>query len=330
MNDSLDDKTHAINPVQAYSTLQKILAGGTRVSMTGVRGPGDSLADFPNTLAYLRMVRDGFPDMPLCLTSIGVSGNEWVDELSSLGLAQITLLVDAVSPEVALELYTWIRPGRKNLPKPAAVDLLIDKQIEAVRAYSAAGIDVHIVTTVRPGINDREVGAIARAMKAAGAKSMTVVAAKGVEAETLLNTLRGEAAQFLPAGDYDEEEPVCRTECCARPVPSGIRPCVAVTSSDASVVDTHLGQAQQFLIYGPKNGTVSLLGTRPAPAPGSGPARWEGVAEILSDCMYLLVASAGHKPREVLAAHGLTVIIAEGGVDGMVDGLYDGGRKCKK
>ena len=51
------------------------------------------------------------------------------------------------------------------------------------------------------------------------------------------------------------------------------------------------------------------------------------VAEILSDCAYLLVASCGQSPRKSLQAAGLTVIVAEGGVDGLVDKLYGGGKK---
>ena len=75
---------------------------------------------------------------------------------------------------------------------------------------------------------------------------------------------------------------------------------------------------------------MALMGPRPAPAPGRGAARWEGVAEILSDCAYLLTASAGQKPREALEITGLRVLVAEGGVDGMVDGLYGGGKKPRK
>jgi len=106
--------------------------------------------------------------------------------------------------------------------------------------------------------------------------------------------------------------------------PHGKRPLVAVASSTGSTVDTHLGQAREFLIYGSDEGMVGLIGTRPAPRPGSGDARWEGVAEILSDCAYLLVAGVGQKPREILASSGLAVVEAEGWVTSLVRQLYIG------
>jgi nitrogen fixation protein NifB len=97
---------------------------------------------------------------------------------------------------------------------------------------------------------------------------------------------------------------------------------VAVASSDGRTVDTHLGHAREFRIYGRDAGLVGLIGTRPAPEPGGGSARWEGLAEILSDCAYLLVASVGPKPREILAARGLAVVEAEGWVTSLVRQIY--------
>lgn len=106
--------------------------------------------------------------------------------------------------------------------------------------------------------------------------------------------------------------------------PHGRRPLVAVASSTGVTVDTHLGQVREFRIYDNDQGFVGVIGTRPAPAPGGGNARWEGVAEILSDCAYLLVASVGQKPLEILSASGLTVVEAEGFVLSLVRQLYSG------
>jgi nitrogen fixation protein NifB len=106
--------------------------------------------------------------------------------------------------------------------------------------------------------------------------------------------------------------------------PQRNRPLVAVASSAGTTVDTHLGHAREFRIYGSDEGMVGLIGTRPAPQPGSGDARWEGVAEILSDCSYLLVSGVGRKPLEILADSGLTVIEAEGYVQSLLRQLYGG------
>jgi len=118
----------------------------------------------------------------------------------------------------------------------------------------------------------------------------------------------------------------------ALPRPAGARVNVAVASAGGMDVDLHLGQAIQFLIFGPRagDGLPSLLGVREAPEPGGGDARWITLSETLHDCFALLAASAGAHPRELLAEKGITVLTAETDIQGAVDLLYGGGKKNGK
>ncbi len=118
----------------------------------------------------------------------------------------------------------------------------------------------------------------------------------------------------------------------AVPRPAPGRPNVAVASSDGLEVDLHLGQAIRFLVYGPRpgDGLPSLIGMREAPEPGvegGGDARWNALADTLSDCFAVLASSVGQNPRKVLAARGITVLTTEADVQGAVDVLYGGGKK---
>lgn len=118
------------------------------------------------------------------------------------------------------------------------------------------------------------------------------------------------------------------------PKPSGARVNVAVASSSGMEVDLHLGQAIKFLIFGPRagDGLPSLLGLRDAPdaaMPGGGDARWLALAETLPDCFAVLAASAGARPREVLAGKGISVLTAETDIQGAVDLLFGGGKRGK-
>lgn len=116
------------------------------------------------------------------------------------------------------------------------------------------------------------------------------------------------------------------------PKASADRPYVAVASASGLEVDLHLGQAIRFLIYGPRptDGLASLLGVREAPEPGGGDSRWSDLAETLKDCFAVLAASAGERPRQALAEHGIAVLTTEADVQAAVDALYGGGKKGKK
>ena len=103
---------------------------------------------------------------------------------------------------------------------------------------------------------------------------------------------------------------------------------MAVASATGMDIDLHLGQARQLLIYGPReDGLTCLLETRQAPEAGSGETRWDQLADTLHDCFAVLAASAGQRPREVLASRSIRVLLTEDAIEGVVDTLYGGGKK---
>jgi len=341
----------AMQPEEAANWLDGVIAGGTKVGIVGITGPGDPMATPEPTLRTLRLVRERHPEISLCLTTVGLGADRYAQELAALGLSHVTLLVDAVDPDVAEDLYAWIRPSTKTVPLADAARLLVESQALTVAAFKGAGIPVKINTTIYPGHNDAHVEDVARAMAALGADIMAVVPfwpGKGVTEFSqapdmdLLEDIRGRVSKHInvmPSWEECAEALVGleKGECGGAgpvlPKPAPGRPNVAVVSSSGMDVDLHLGQAAKVLIYGPReDGLACLLEAREAPEAGSGASRWVQLAELLSDCFVLLAASAGPSPREILAKSGLAVLITDGEIAPTVDVLYGGGKKhkCKK
>lgn len=344
----------AMTPEDAVRWLKHVTGGGTDmgIDIVGITGPGDPLASPEPTLRTLKMVRDEFPDMELCLTTVGIGGAECAPELAEIGISHVTILVDAVDPEVAEKLYAWIRPSTKTVPLPQAARDLLNDQAKTVLALKEVGITVKINTTVYPGYNAGHVEDIASTMANLGADIMAVVpyapqdeCEEGPDAAgpELLSTVRDRAArhiELMPAWDEcgvgtvgltrpDKPD----TSVPGLPKPTQDRPRVAVVSSTGMNVDLHLGHARKLLIYGPReDGLPCLLETREAPEPGHGTGRWSDLSGILSDCFALLTASAGERPRDILSRNGISVVITDEEIEGTVDVLYGGGKKkkCKK
>lgn len=345
----------AILPMEAVNWLDGLLEQGTPVDMVGITGPGDPLAVPGPTLETLGEVRRRHPGLPLCLTTLGIGGAEVAAELAGLSLSHVTVLVDAISPEVAAALYAWVRPSTKTLPLEQGVDILLREQAEAIRAFKAAGLTVKVNTTVYPGVNDSHVEGIARAVKELGADIMRVVPysptpenegemdAPGPDMMVACREAAAKHMELATGPDRCGNDVVGGTGAggqCAPgkvlPRPSRQRPNVAVCSTNGFDVDLHLGHAAQFLVYGPEggygDGLVSLIEARPAPEPGSGDSRWKAAASVLSDCFALLTSSAGVNPRKILSEEGVTVLLSDGTVEGAVEAVYGGGKKqkCKK
>ncbi|MDD2464933.1 MAG: NifB/NifX family molybdenum-iron cluster-binding protein [Desulfobulbus sp.] len=327
---------------------------GRREGLTHVEldGPGDPSASMTATVATIAMVHQHYPDLSIGMTTLGLGGAEHAASLAEAGLNSVTLLIDAQDTETAEKLYAWIRPGKKTVSLKTVAPLLVEEQPKAVKAFSEAGVEVAIRTTVYPGINAHQIVTLAENMAELGAKTMELVPFEcGPELEDAptpptrvhMEQIAKLTSQYLPTTSQlvGVEECECASSCgCGSkatvdiglPTPTKDRPRVAVASGSGMDVDLHLGQTKIFLIYGPReDGLNCLLETRQAPPAGSGESRWDELAETLHDCFALLAASAGQRPREVLGAHGIRVFLTEENIEGTVDVLYGGGKqkKCK-
>jgi nitrogen fixation protein NifB len=341
----------AMMPEEALAWLEDVLRQGIKIEVVAITGPGDPLAVVGPTMETLRLVRRKYPDISLSLSTLGIGGDRYAETLADIGVSHVTILVDAVAPEVAEKLYAWIRPGTRTVPLPKAAGMLLDEQARAVTAFKQAGLAVKINTTVYPGHNAEHVEEIAESMAALGAETMSVEPFEPEAGDDenvprrpgteLMDTVRGRASKYIEIVE-DCEKPKaglpdaiflksCKDSTAMLPKPSGERPNVAVVSSNGMDVDLHLGHAIKALIYGPReDGLPCLLGTRWLPEPGGGSSRWENLADTLSDCFALLTASAGASPREILSRRGIRVLISDENVEGTVDVLYGGGKKGKK
>jgi len=333
---------------EAMEYLDKVIkAKGDVVSMVAITGPGDPLATPDITINSIQRIRKDYPHLKIGLKTLGIGSDKLAGVLAQAGLDYVEIQVDGVRTEIIEKIYAWIRPGLKTLKISDAVTLLLKEQRNGIPALKFHNITVSILTTLYPGYNIDHVAKIAVEMMELGTDSISLIPYKpepGVEvdlespgAEVIQESVK-RTGKHLPV-----VEPLLlqSTECCGTgripgvplyPQPTKKRPNVAVVSSNGIEIDLHLGQAIRFVIYGPRieDGLACLLETRDAPEPGKAINRWQDVAETLKDCFLLLVASAGETPRRVLAKAGLKVSISEDNIEGIVDVLYGGGKKCKK
>lgn len=343
LGDDPAQNSPALAPEAASAYLEAQTTQGKDIAMVELAGPGDPLATPDLTLTTLDLLRQAHPDWSCTLVTHGLGGAELAETLAAHGLKEITLLVEAIDPEVICRLYAWIRPGDRTIAIVEAAQILASEQARTVRACKAAGVVVNIRTTLYPGGNEKRVAAVAARMAELGATSLTVLPfqpGSGGEnclespSKEMLREARNLAATWLPPTAELRrlnigEAPV--EQATGVPRPSRERPNLAVVSTNGREVDLHLGEAAYLLIYGPReDGLVGLFGTRPAPRPGDGKARWGTLAETLNDCFAVLTVSAGDNPRKILGQKGIAVLTSEGEVEGMVDLLFGGGRNKRK
>lgn len=333
---------------EVIAILQRVMEDSPHpITMAAISGPGDPLATPDITLRTISQIKDLYPQLKVGLKTYGIGSEKLASKLASAGLDYVEIQIDAMRSEMLERLYAWIRPGKKTLKISEAAPLLISEQRNGVPALKFHEIKVCIHTTLYSGYNIDRVGKIARDMRELGADAIALSSHTTLsETEIFLESPTDKEIQQATddASEYlqvvrpllsaetknidDSEQSIAITS--SYPKPSKERPNVAVVSSSGMEVDLHLGHAGRFLIYGPReDGLPCLLETRDAPAPGSGKDRWLRVATTLEDCFVLLAASAGETPRSTLAKTGLSVLVTDDAIEGMVDVLYGGGKKGK-
>lgn len=332
---------------EAIAILQRAMEDSSQsITMVAISGLGDPLATPEITLNTITQIKKLYPKLKVGLKTYGIGSEKLASQLADAGLDYVEIQVDAMRSEMLERLYAWIRPGKKTLKISDTAPLLISEQRNGVPALKFHEIKVCIHTTLYSGYNIDSVGKIARDMGELGADAIALSChAPLSETEILLESptekeielATGDASEYLQvvrplfsAEGNGKDDSDKKTLVSLYPKPSKERPNVAVVSESGMEVDLHLGHAGKFLIYGPReDGLPCLLGTRNAPAPGSGKDRWLKVAATLKDCFILLANSAGETPRATLAETGLSILATDDAIEGMVDVLYGGGKKGK-
>ena len=161
-------------PVRAVERVRAALEREPRIGVAGIAGPGDAL-DNDETFETLKLVHEAFPQLLLCLSTNGLLGSSRLEQLLSCHVNTMTVTVLASTPATASLIYERIRIGDTWMPGGEAAQRLLEAQRKTISICSMEGIIVKVNTVLIPGINDGEIGSIARMAEASGASIMNVI-----------------------------------------------------------------------------------------------------------------------------------------------------------
>lgn len=200
--------TGVLSPVQAMVYLDAVIAKKQNISVVGIAGPGDPFANPEETMETLRLVRQKYPDMLLCVASNGLNIAPYIDELAQIKVSHVTITVNAIDPEIAEKIYSWVRFDKRVYHPRAGVKILLQKQLEAIAELKRKGVVVKVNSIIIPGINDEHIPAIAEKIAPMGVDILNCIpyypnegaAFKDVmePSKEMIQTVRKKAAQFLP------------------------------------------------------------------------------------------------------------------------------------
>ncbi len=145
------------------------------ISVVGIAGPGDPLADAETTLQICRSVHLHFPEKLLCLSTNGLSFAQYAADCADAGVTHITITVNAVRPDIGSLIYEWIAAEDGVRHGLIGAAQLLEAQMRSIAAAKEKGLTVKVNTVVINGINEGHVPEVARTVAAAGADVMNCI-----------------------------------------------------------------------------------------------------------------------------------------------------------
>ncbi|NOZ68767.1 MAG: nitrogenase cofactor biosynthesis protein NifB, partial [Deferribacteres bacterium] len=174
-NESRPGITSAVlTPAEAIERVRSLVERNERLSVIGIAGPGDPLAN-DATLEVSRAVHREYPELILCISTNGLLLPDRIEELVESGVGSITVTINAVLPEVAEKIYSWIMyRGEYYSGRPAA-GILLENQWAGLSMAVEAGLAVKVNTVLIPGVNDNDIPFIAWFAGRRGADIMNIM-----------------------------------------------------------------------------------------------------------------------------------------------------------
>lgn len=159
-----------LKPMEA---LKKVLYVGGKIqqlSVVGIAGPGDALANPAKTFETFRLLQENAPDLKLCLSTNGLRLPEYVDEIKKHNVDHVTVTINTVdeSGEIGSQIYPWVHWDHKKIRGVEGAKLLLSKQLEGIQMLVANGILVKANSVLIPGINDKDLPNVAKKLKEMG------------------------------------------------------------------------------------------------------------------------------------------------------------------
>lgn len=158
-----------LEPEAAVRKVLAVAASIPQMTVLGIAGPGDPLANPKRTFETFRLLSRAAPDIKLCVSTNGLNLPQYVDEISRHNIEHVTITINCLDPEIGARIYPWIYWENRRIRGIEAARILIAQQQKGLEMLTARGILVKVNSVLIPGINDAHLKEVSKAVKAKGA-----------------------------------------------------------------------------------------------------------------------------------------------------------------
>lgn len=331
--------TKVLTPEEAFQKYKYVKKKVPNLSVVGIAGPGDALANFDETKRTLQLIREYDRDITFCLSTNGLMLPQFVSELSALGVTHVTVTLNAVDTKIGAKIYKYIVYNGVRFEGESAAAILLANQLSGLRLLVAAGIICKVNLVTLKGINDEHIPEIVKTVKEIGCyitNIMPFIKVEGSVFENLdtlsnkeINKIRNECGQTMKQmyhcrqcradaiGTLDNDVSIefegCKGSCEITALPDKTYK-FAVASKSGMLVDSHFGQVNELYIYEYRDGEAKFKEKRKIRQYCSGSDECSTtddkitlILNAIHDCNGVIAMRIGEAPKKKLKAKNINV-----------------------
>jgi len=157
-----------ISPEKALELVDSLF-NGKKINQVviGIAGPGELLYN-EETFQTLELIHSKYSDAQLCACTNGLLLRKYAQRLFSLGIKYITVTLNAISPMIGNNIYSWIHYKNRNYYGVKAAKILIENQIAGLEECVNLGMITKVNSVLIPSINDFHLFEVSKKIKEIG------------------------------------------------------------------------------------------------------------------------------------------------------------------
>lgn len=313
------------------------------LSVIGIAGPGDALANWEETKKSIELIKQKDPNVVFCLSTNGLMLPDYAPEIVELGVNHVTVTMNTLEPETGARIYKYVNYRGVRYEGAEGAKILLENQLKGIKYLTGHGVAVKVNIVMIKDLNDSQIPLVVKKAKELGAfitNIMPLIPAKGSVFENYPQTSNKELNKMRDICQLDLQQMrhcrQCRadaigmlgndrshefssaamkgveTQILAGTEDSGRKYRIAVASKNGLMVDQHFGYAEQFAIYQGDGDRYELVENRRIEKYCLGmeqcdeeESRRDQIINTLKDCDAVLSMRIGYHAKKRLAESGI-------------------------
>ena len=182
--------SEVLTPEQSLEKFLRIKRELPALTVVGIAGPGDALANWGPVKKSIELIKAAAPDTIFCLSTNGLMLPDYGQEIVDLGIRHVTVTMNSLKPAIGSKIYRHIYYRNQYYVGENAAEILLNNQLTGIKFLADQGVLVKINIVMLPDINTEHIPEVVKRSKELGAFMSNIMPFIPVAGSTFQNLAR--------------------------------------------------------------------------------------------------------------------------------------------